>query len=972
MQSGQRPLGAPPTFKIPAAPPHPPAADNKNRPGTERSHVSGEVAPPGSHDIRTAQYGSPYPLQPTSIPSNTIPHPQQSYEETTPLIPQTAHSRVAAARQGAMAASQATAPGAGSAQDRPGPATTGANPPAPRHAAAEVVPEGGFKTEFHPHARRDPIRARLDYSQPQQLFDITKVNYEPWRPFATRTDYELAEFMLTSGLNRGQATTLFDILNRIVVDPRQLTVKSYDDIQKAWDSARGKQPAFQANQFTVPYEHGEKTYTFQHRDAWDWAESLIIDPLMCRHFVWHAYKQYKGVNGKWVQFIDEPYTAERLYEFESSLPPDGVPLAFVLYADKTRLSSFGTQQGYPVIARLANLPSSIRNSSGHGGGQIVGFLPVVSDEKEKGKPQFATHKRDVWHEALKYVLKKIAEFSRSGKKVRCGDGILRRFFSLILICVADYEEQAVMTLIRGVNGLFPCPVCLVPAAEQAELGIKPLYPLRTQEQAQSIVMNPSLSDRQKEEKLKKISIRDVENVFWSVVRSDPHETNSFDRLHAYHSGLFAAHLLDEYQKVILNADVTATEMVHDQVDAVPRWANLYHASEVVTFNFADGSKYEALSKASGCRLPDDILIPSTYNVLLSIDRCGLPLLRAMRIYCVLDMYAGLELQTEDRLACFEKNLPRFSAALKLYKLERPQKSWNFPKDHTHQHTPADIRAKGATYNYNTKPSERAHGIIKAIYQERTNFKNVEEQISRIEHQFVVARFTRYQLDFLDKLRAPPAPPPVEDNEPTNLHQFYHVYITPYKYLKISYESVETWKLEVDKLRITANWYSAPRYDWVLFRGSGRGEYRFGQLNSVFTCNVEGTIYPLALVTVYDVVLAPRSRVDHELGLLRIRRCQDQYAGSAFIHLGSIIRGALVVRDYGLPSTYQYRATAEEEKAYARLNRYHGADNRASMDAFWDMFYDPRQVASPFDDRLVIDLVDADMFLRLRGYFNLDT
>ena len=59
----------------------------------------------------------------------------------------------------------------------------------------------------------------------------------------------------------------------------------------------------------------------------------------------------------------------------------------------------------------------------------------------------------------------------------------------------------------------------------------------------------------------------------------------------------------------------------------------------------------------------------------------------------------------------------------------PEKSWNFPKAHSHQHAPSDIWEKGVTLNYNTKPSEKMHGIIKEIYIQRTNFKNVTEQVS---------------------------------------------------------------------------------------------------------------------------------------------------------------------------------------------------------------------------------------------------
>ena len=52
-------------------------------------------------------------------------------------------------------------------------------------------------------------------------------------------------------------------------------------------------------------------------------------------------------------------------------------LCLELYADKTRLSSFGTEKGYPVMARILNLPVEIRNSNGIGGARVVGWLPVV-------------------------------------------------------------------------------------------------------------------------------------------------------------------------------------------------------------------------------------------------------------------------------------------------------------------------------------------------------------------------------------------------------------------------------------------------------------------------------------------------------------------------------------------------------------------------------------------------------------------
>ncbi len=62
---------------------------------------------------------------------------------------------------------------------------------------------------------------------------------------------------------------------------------------------------------------------------------------------------------------------------QSKLPDGASPVFLIVYADKTRLSSFGTAKGYPVVARIANLPTAIRNSNGVGGGRLVGWLPIV-------------------------------------------------------------------------------------------------------------------------------------------------------------------------------------------------------------------------------------------------------------------------------------------------------------------------------------------------------------------------------------------------------------------------------------------------------------------------------------------------------------------------------------------------------------------------------------------------------------------
>ena len=64
----------------------------------------------------------------------------------------------------------------------------------------------------------------------------------------------------------------------------------------------------------------------------------------------------------------------------------------------------------------------------------------------------------------------------------------------------------------------------------------------------------------------------------------------------------------------------------------------------------------------------------------------------------------------------------------MYEEIHADKSWDFPKAHTHQHAPSDILAKGVTRNTSTKPGEKSHEFVKDTYANQTNFKNVEDQV----------------------------------------------------------------------------------------------------------------------------------------------------------------------------------------------------------------------------------------------------
>lgn len=146
-----------------------------------------------------------------------------------------------------------------------------------------------------------------------------------------------------------------------------------------------------------------------------------------------------------------------------------------------------------------------------------------------------------------------------------------------------------------------------------------------------------------------------------------------------------------------------------------------------------------------------------------------------------------------------------------------------------------------------------------------------------------------------------------------------------RFIKPSYESIVTWTSCEDYLRCAPLFYGQPRYDGIMVSVAGDqlNNVLFGQLVFSFLCKVgNGDTEPIALIWPMDIPSDsqnPHARKDRHLGLFRLRA--RPRAQCRFVSLRSTIRGAMLVNSY---------------------------------DTAGDFF--------------VVDLVDSDMFLRLKEVF----
>ncbi|KAG1864363.1 hypothetical protein F4604DRAFT_1893404 [Suillus subluteus] len=793
-----------------------------------------------------------------------------------------------------------------------------------------------IKCEYHPSSRIAPeVHAFNEFKRrPTPLASSAPPNKRPWALFKSRLEFEIAELALEACLNNDQTDRLIKFCNRCASQQEKFTFQNHKDIHKRWDAISHRTTGFT-------------------QDVISWAADLLCNPRLFPHMVFDAQRFSKFDGKTFVHFVDEPFTADAFWNVQSQLPPGGKPLAFVLYADKTRLSSFGTARGYPVVACLANLPVDICNGQGVGSGYVVGWLPIVKEDRDHaGKPSWVNFKNTVWHESFLKILSSLASKSHMGQWFECPDNIQRWFFPIILILSADYEEQCVISLIRGIKCLWPCPVCLVPHDEL--LNILKCYPPRMSTHSQEVLKAAwaKATAKEKEEKLKEYGLRDVINAFSTMMYTDVHDALLWDQLH-FNVGLYHDHLWAELQKIIVSLGQAKVAQMDKKSVSFPRWRNLKHLAQVMNISFADGSVYEDISK----------MVVYAAHEILTEDDCpvGYLLLRCIRLFLELDAYAALEVHTTETISAGQHAVQAFSTYLQQYidkSTDESDKNWNFPKLHMCVHIFDNIEAKGATRNYNTKPNEKMHGSLKDSYLLHTNFRDVAPQILRINHWQVTAESIRRHISDLDEYESrgsedsddPEDSGDVDDlvslddadlphvklgsrqavqtfelikdthkedaaftNFRVKLNDFLTNFllaiqlplpggkrvqlrasdkITECRFLKVNYESMVDWRQRTNYLRCSPKFFNTARFNCVFIQT--KDKVIFGCLLFLFECVVGDITLSLALIHPFDAPTGVQLRKDKHLNIYRVRA--RPRAQAEFFSVRSIICGALLVPD----------------------------------------------------------------------------
>ncbi|KAK0477147.1 hypothetical protein IW261DRAFT_1421348 [Armillaria novae-zelandiae] len=575
-------------------------------------------------------------------------------------------------------------------------------------------------------------------------------------------------------------------------------------------------------------------------------------------------------------------------------------------------------QGYPIIVRLGNLPSHIRNGQGIGGGHVIGWLPIVKEEPQHtGKSYYTDFKRAVWHKAFKFILSPIKDKSKFGAWVQVAGAAELYLFPTIMILSADYKEQCMMALTHGCNAYFPCNICMVPFATQYHAN--EMYELQTLAGAQEIY-----------EEVKKIRGTTACNTFLQKL------SLCFIKIGTHHIHLLWYSVESEDSR---KRNQKATEL--EKQKRSPKLKSFVDAAiaqqglDATKGSIDDGGSPECSENESGGSWSDyDVSdVASDDHLLEEIKK------RTIKLGSSYAQLADELLQAFPSwkdLYHFKQGFMNQMILLGIFFFEHCMSTWSwmfilvllsthlilFEMDGL---TPTNIKAKGVMLNYNIKPNKSMHGSFKESYQHRTNFKNVNEQILRVDDWYNTMTCIQQQVNHHDKIEkegdeddkgetgdsnedelvptlstsseadyaattslhgghrkgggklsmaekhfeSHPEELPLDNGVPAEFDGFKcQDQILLYGMIKVNYSSIVDWSFTTNILQCSPSFNYHPRYDFVLLE-TNQGPM-FAQLVLIFECVVHEKAYPLMLVQPFKEAIGPITKEDCDLGFYRVR------------------------------------------------------------------------------------------------------
>ncbi|KAI9445866.1 hypothetical protein H4582DRAFT_2069128 [Lactarius indigo] len=631
-----------------------------------------------------------------------------------------------------------------------------------------------------------------------------------------------------------------------------------------------------------------------------------MDRQLAQHFEWDVRKIFKHDGETTSRVYSKPWTADAFWNFQSRIPKGARPLCFILYADKSKLSSFGTEMAYPVIARYTNLPVEIRNSNGTGGGRVIGWLLIVSPENPEDSKEtaFVNFKREVWHRAFRRIIESIIEKS----KTVAGFGApmaLTNYFTLASSYYLPTMKNNALCLLSGALAANS------PARHHLWREFKALAQTwggaasKVDQQFDLVprwrglhhfpaVMKVSFTDGTKFEDISKVVVFAAHNVIpqdskkgWQLLYC-LRSLSILDLLlsleaHTEKTILAGRNELKKFADFMENYILLFSGSAEEDNEKVKDWN--FPKMHALVHGF-DDIEAKGASRNYNTK-PNEKFHGPLRKLYLNQDQfqecCTSDL--EVRSFCVyfstnpgpideLDAVASCHVQTlddddnvEDALGSTQEQDigPSLGPTLTVH------------DGSSHQGRSTTFGA-GAVVLRSQQPPVTLK-TLEGTNAENPTFRNFRARLAT----WLTVVLPQYNFSFA------PGCTRVEFQDDDK--------ITEYRSMKVCYESKVNWEQYLDYLYCSPNFHGRKRYDFVILMTTEG--FIFAELKFIFTVSVAEDKYPICLVCPLDASTGPLQAKEKDLRL----RCLHARRSTEFFFAQSIVRGAPLIQDFNKHGDY---------------------------------------------------------------------
>ncbi|KAF9502071.1 hypothetical protein BDN71DRAFT_1378620 [Pleurotus eryngii] len=529
----------------------------------------------------------------------------------------------------------------------------------------------------------------------------------PYSPFKSKIDWEIAHWAKTRGPSSTAFTELMQIEN--LSDKLGISFKNSNELNSIIDNHLPGRPHFEQHEILVGGEVCEVFY----RDVIACIRALFGDPDFMPYLVFRPEKHYVD-ESKAERMFHDMHTGRWWWSTQEELDktkPGATIIPIIISSDKTQLTLFRNKSAYPLYLTIGNIPKEIRRKPSKRAYVLLAYLPVTKLEGVANKASRRRQLANLYHACLSHILAPLRSAGLDGIFLTSGDGCIRHSYPLLASFIGDYPEQILVTATKS-----GCPTCPVKPNELGTYARDDPSPwLKNLDEILKAIDSFNSDPGGFLQACKEVGLKPIVDPFWKdLPYAHIYRSISPDILHQLLQGV-VKHIISWVTEACGAAEIDA------RCRCMPPNHNVrLFLKGITSLSRVTGQEHDQM-----CRILLGLIIDLPLPDGLSNAR----LIRAVRAILDFLYLAQYPVHTDRTLELLEDALEEFHNNKSIFIDLGIRDSFNIPKLHFTQHYRRFIKMYGSLDNFNTEYTERLHIDLAKDAYDATNHKDEFRQMT---------------------------------------------------------------------------------------------------------------------------------------------------------------------------------------------------------------------------------------------------